>query len=96
MPMSRNIQFIISNHKAIFNYLINIKISKNKYLNSYKNIHIPEKWQIILLSDGSLTQNVNSFIGSDININVFNSLSSILVDKKKLDLFGLKIKTIKI
>ena len=92
--MSENIKFITSNNKAIFHCLIKIKINKNKYLNSYKNINIPEKWQIILLSDGSLTQNINSFMGSDIYIHVFNNLSSILVDKKKLDLSGLETRII--
>lgn len=86
--MAKNIKLTMHPYNSEFYYLLKIKINKNNYLNSYKKIYIPKKWQMILMSDGSLTQNLNSFTGSDIYINKFSHLNSVLIDKKKYEVFG--------
>lgn len=54
---------IIKNNNIIF-YKFNLKHSYTTSLN------FPSKWQLVLLSDGSFTQNLNSIIGQKININL--------------------------
>nr|YP_010728839.1 hypothetical protein P6G75_pgp076 [Lithothamnion corallioides]WEA77115.1 hypothetical protein [Lithothamnion corallioides] len=54
---------IINNHSITF-YSFNVK---NSY---YTSKNFPLEWQLMLLSDGSFTQNLNSIIGQNININL--------------------------
>lgn len=54
---------IIKNHNIIF-YKFSVK-HRDDILQNF-----PLKWQLILLSDGSFTQNLNSIIGQTININL--------------------------
>lgn len=60
---------IIKNHNIIF-YKFSVKHSYDVLQN------FPLKWQLILLSDGSFTQNLNSIIGQKININLIRQNST--------------------
>nr|YP_009541615.1 hypothetical protein [Synarthrophyton chejuense]AYR05624.1 hypothetical protein [Synarthrophyton chejuense] len=54
---------IIKEHNINF-----YKLHTNSINNKLKNL--PKKWQLILLSDGSFTQNLNSITGKKIKINL--------------------------
>lgn len=82
--MPKNIKFTVSNNQAIFHCLIQIQINRKNYLKSYNKLNVPKKWQLILMNDGSLTQNLNSFTGSDIYIHICQNFNQVLVDKNNI------------
>lgn len=81
--MKNHILFITPDSKYLFYNLCTLNINKIKYLKNKNKLFIPKKWQLILMSDGSFTQNLHSFIGSNIYINISQALNYILINKKK-------------
>nr|YP_010199341.1 hypothetical protein LK036_pgp166 [Gracilariopsis tenuifrons]AXF36221.1 hypothetical protein [Gracilariopsis tenuifrons]UAD89199.1 hypothetical protein [Gracilariopsis tenuifrons] len=49
-----------------FNYILNISLKSLKSCNIKKNDLIPTKWKLLLMNDGSFTQNLNSLTGDQI------------------------------
>nr|YP_009237708.1 hypothetical protein [Gracilariopsis lemaneiformis]YP_009294688.1 hypothetical protein Gch_089 [Gracilariopsis chorda]AJO68518.1 hypothetical protein [Gracilariopsis lemaneiformis]AML79942.1 hypothetical protein [Gracilariopsis lemaneiformis]AOM66948.1 hypothetical protein Gch_089 [Gracilariopsis chorda]UAD88790.1 hypothetical protein [Gracilariopsis chorda] len=49
-----------------FNYILNISLNTLESFNIKKNDLIPTKWKLILMNDGSFTQNLNSLTNDQI------------------------------
>nr|YP_009295835.1 hypothetical protein Schim_089 [Schimmelmannia schousboei]AOM64770.1 hypothetical protein Schim_089 [Schimmelmannia schousboei] len=65
-----------------FHFIFSLPVNKNY---SYKNLSsiIPTEWQLILMNDGSFTQNLHSLTGKHININISQTLNARSNNKKK-------------
>uniref|UniRef100_UPI0030036A60 Ycf21 n=1 Tax=Anunuuluaehu liula TaxID=3049639 RepID=UPI0030036A60 len=74
--MSINIHLTYKFHKILF-----LPINNTNYNLSHL---IPIEWQLILISDGSFTQNLNSLTGKHIKIEIISPYSKTRMKKKKM------------
>ena len=84
MHHNKNILFITNKEENTFYNISIVNISENSYATNQKTFSIPTKWKLILMSDGSFTQHLSSFIGKNINTNICKRLNYLLINKKKL------------
>nr|YP_009295731.1 conserved hypothetical plastid protein [Mastocarpus papillatus]AOL58215.1 conserved hypothetical plastid protein [Mastocarpus papillatus] len=67
--------------KHLFNKILCLPTNSTKY--TFQPL-IPIEWQLILISDGSFTQNLNSLKGKRIQIEVLSSSSNSKIEKKNI------------
>lgn len=72
-----------------FNSILTINIDELNNSSSITRESISEKWLLILISDGSFTQNLNSLIGKSAKLNIYDKSKINLLNQKKISvLFG--------
>lgn len=72
-----------------FNSILTVTIDELNSSSSKIRKLIPEKWLLILISDGSFTQNLNSLIGKSAKLNIYDRSKVHLFNQKKISvLFG--------
>nr|YP_009257483.1 hypothetical chloroplast RF21 [Coeloseira compressa]ANH09566.1 hypothetical chloroplast RF21 [Coeloseira compressa] len=72
------------NREDIFVTIMILDKNVGQFLKSKPIISMLNKWQLILFSDGSLTQNLYSFTGNSIKTHIQNENSHILINTKKI------------
>nr|YP_010502323.1 uncharacterized protein Ycf21 [Grateloupia turuturu]QHD45192.1 Ycf21 [Grateloupia turuturu]UXC96736.1 uncharacterized protein Ycf21 [Grateloupia turuturu] len=67
-----------------FQNILTISQKQLHYLKEIKLKTLPKEWKLILMNDGSFTQNLNSLTGEHIQLKIHYKTSKILLNKKKL------------
>nr|YP_009293686.1 hypothetical protein Rhodyp_090 [Rhodymenia pseudopalmata]AOM64368.1 hypothetical protein Rhodyp_090 [Rhodymenia pseudopalmata] len=70
--------------QKLFCKISTIKIDKIHYLTRRKMFYIPNQWKLILINDGSFTQNLNSLIGQNVSLNIINEYDFTLINQEKV------------
>nr|YP_009296246.1 hypothetical protein Sebd_094 [Sebdenia flabellata]AOM65181.1 hypothetical protein Sebd_094 [Sebdenia flabellata] len=78
------------NNNYIFHNILVLPLYKFNFLNSQASNLIPTKWKLILMSDGSFTQNLNSLTGKYITTNINPKFNDSLINQKKLRIIWLE------
>nr|YP_009500331.1 hypothetical protein [Gracilariopsis heteroclada]AXE43493.1 hypothetical protein [Gracilariopsis heteroclada] len=67
-----------------FNYILNIPFKGLESFNIEKNALIPNKWKLLLMNDGSFTQNLNSLTNEQITTLQAYTENQYLIKKRKI------------
>lgn len=73
-----------------FQKILTISQKQLPYLTEIKLKTLPREWKLILMNDGSFTQNLNSLTGEHIKLKIHYKTSDILLNKKKLRIIWLE------
>nr|YP_009511609.1 hypothetical protein [Melanthalia intermedia]AXI97486.1 hypothetical protein [Melanthalia intermedia] len=64
------------------NYLINLRLNSSNLFNQQAIELIPVEWRLILLNDGSFTQNLNSLTGQEIKVYPVEVMNKKMIRKR--------------